>query len=221
MRIRNLTTFGFACALLLALEASAARPAPAPTVVPLVTPRVPSTPSAQYVSAWGHVKSYSGVLSGEIKQSGKSALSEHFQASVTLQRIPSPNPNPISFYGTAFIDTTGTGACGHGSTTKTSFVLLSVDLHTRKYELSAEPNPGALQLTGGPSGCPDYYNTVHIGEFKTKNAQLPAPSSGICATKTEQINLEGGGVESDKFSWKLVPTMDNPQTIKILCYTVP
>jgi hypothetical protein len=206
----------FAFALVVLLGTSLALPATPPPVVPLV-------PSPVLVKAWAHVRAYSGTYSGDRKQSSSAALSEHFQGSTVLTRMPNPDPNSaiISFYGSAGTLTTGSGTCGTGSTSRTSLIVLTVNLLSHTYILTASPDPGALQISGGPAGCPKpYYNTVHVGTFFVRDALLPAPAAGICGTKSAQISLLAGGTENDKYSWRLVPATNDHEKITMHCATV-
>jgi hypothetical protein len=206
----------FAFALVVLLGSSLARSATAPPAVPLV-------PSHVLVKAWAHVRAYSGTYSGDRKQSSSAALSEHFQGRVVLTRMPNPNPNSpiISFYGSADTLTTGSGTCGTGSTDRTSLIVLTVNLISHDYILTASPDPGALQISGGPAGCPKpYYNTVHVGSFFVKDALLPAPAAGICGSKTARITLLAGGSENDNYSWRLVPATNDHEKLTMYCPSV-
>ena len=204
-----------ACTLVIVLGTSIARPATAPPLAPLV-------PSPVLVAAWAHVTSYNGTYSGENEQSGHTSLSERFHGNVVLTRIPNPNPNSpvISFTGTGDTVATGVGTCGTGSTNSASRFLLTVNLVAHTYDLSPEPNPGALQLSGGPSDCPKpFYNVVRVGIFFVRDALLPSPAAGICGTKDAQHSIAGGS-ETDKYSWSLVPTTDDHEKISLHCATV-
>jgi hypothetical protein len=214
MNKRNWTMFcGFACALVVVVGTSLARPAPAPkpSVMPTLPPLVPLD-----APAWSHVLSYHGAFSGTVYGPG-GILQERVRATgLTITGYtPSVENEPwdVEYHGYAHtVDNVNDGSCGTGTGSADTPVRLVVNLVKRTYYLSAE-GVGFVTLSGGhttpTNACKSPVGTSGF----TLTTTLPAPAQGICGTLTVPENYT--------WTWKLTPTTNNHQKIKLRCVTVP
>ncbi len=200
---------GFACALAVVSGTSFA-PAAAPTVV---------APANPLIAAWGHVGSYHGTFSG-VLFGAQGAVKERFSGSgMSLTLSPSAVfvPTHILYEGHAHTTVTlNDPTCGTGSgSSSNTGVRLIVNIVNHTYYLQSG-SPGTVTLSGGhstPTVACETPPRPHITGGLWVTAPLPAPAEGICGTVTDPENY--------RFSWNLVPTTDDHETIKIHCATVP
>ncbi|HME80927.1 MAG TPA: hypothetical protein VKF82_02510 [Candidatus Eremiobacteraceae bacterium] len=216
MSKRNWTMFcGFACALVVVFGTSLARPAPTPAVVPLATPRL--APLIDPVQrAWGHVLSYHGTYSGTVYGPG-GIVQERVRATGLTITGYTPSvvnePWDVEYQGHAHTtDNVNDGSCGTGTGSADTAVRLVVNIQKRTYYLSTG-SVGFVTLHGAhttpTNACKSPVGTSSFA-LTTK---LPAPAQGICGTLTVPENYT--------WSWRLVPTTNDRETINVRCVTVP
>ncbi len=204
---------GLACALAILSGQTLAQPILTPV------PLVPSHGQQMLLGAWSHVKYYRGTFSGDIQDSRAGAGVRHFSGSVTLTFL---NPHPPTMELQGFGDTTWTagGTCGTGAGSSETHFLLEVNITAHTYILIG--TPPSMYLRGGPPSCPSpQYNLPGpIGQFSVGNALLPAPAAGICGTLTKRSSGPGW-TQTDTYTWRFVPVMNNHATIRMYCPTFP
>lgn len=208
---------GLSCALVVLSAQSLAGPNLNP--VPLVKP--PPVASPALLAAWSHVKSYTGSFSADIETSAAGGWHEHFAGSLVLAPTCPMCDTQLStpvWTGSAMTTQSASGTCGSANTSERTEVVLSVNLPAQTYQLSFIPNPGSVDLKGGsPKKCTQPFQSVFpVASFSIRNAPLPAPTAGICGTKS--IYRSGAGYnESDRLHWIFAPKMDPHGTVKMYC----
>jgi hypothetical protein len=225
MNKKNWTIFcGFACALVVVFGTSLARPAPAPTpaVVPLVTPRVVPlvrpTPSIVplLLQGWSHVQSYHGTFSGTVYGPG-GILQERVRATgLTITGSTASvysEPWDVEYHGYAHTtDDVNDGSCGTGTGSADTAVRLVVNLQKHTYYLDVV-GVGFVALHGGHRTPTNACTPITSTSGFALTTKLPAPAQGICGTLTVPENYT--------WTWKLTPTTNDRETIKVRCVTVP
>jgi hypothetical protein len=218
MNKRNWTMFcGFACALVIVLGTSLASPAPAPgpSVVPLVTPS--KSPVPLLLQGWSHVQSYHGTFSGTVYGPGGISQERVRATGLTLTGYtPSVYSEPwdVEYHGYAHVtDNVNDGSCGTGTGSEDIPIRLVVNIQKHTYYLSAG-SVGIVTLHGGHRTPTNACTPTTNGDSGfTVSTKLPAPAQGICGTLTVPENYT--------WTWKLTPTTNDRETIKVRCVTVP
>ncbi len=209
---------GFACALVVVFGTSLARTAPTlppPVPVPLVSPPT-SSPVPLLQQGWSHVQSYHGTFSGTVY--GPDGIVQHRVRATGLMitgytaEVYS-EPWDIEYHGYAHVvDDVNDGSCGTGTGSADTQVRLVVNLQKHTYYLNTG-GIGFITLHGGhrtPTNACTPTTSSNSGFALT--TKLPAPAQGICGTYTVPENYT--------WTWKLTPTMNDHETIKVRCVTV-
>jgi hypothetical protein len=217
MNVKNWTLFcGLACALVVVFGTSRARPAPAPgpSLVPLVPPTVVPLVDPK---AWRHVISYHGTFSGTVY--GPGGIQQHrFRATgLTITGHTTSvysEPWDVEYQGYAHAtDDVNDGSCGTGTGSADVAVRLVVNLEKNTYYLDAG-SVGVVTLHGGHRTPTNACTPTTNGDSGfTVSTKLPPTVQGICGTLTVPENYT--------WTWKLTPTTNDREKIKVRCVTVP
>lgn len=179
---------------------------------------MPTVPSVEplNVQAWSHVLSYHGRFSGTVY--GPDGIVQHRVRATGLTitgYTPSVYNEPwdVEYHGHAHVvDDVNYGSCGTGTGSADTQVRLVVNLMKSTYYLNTG-GIGFITLHGGHSTPTNACTpTTSSNSGFALTTTLPAPTQGICGTLTVPENYT--------WTWKLTPTMNDRETIKVRCVTV-